>query len=131
MEFNPGYMRGITSKLGLLACVTAIATLAPAASLAADVKAARVWAGPEYTRVVFDLSGPASYKMYEGDSPGSVVLDVAGSSVAGGCAGPGGQGLFKSMTTGKQGAAVRMVATVDARAKPKSFLLKPAGDYGY
>lgn len=131
MEFNPGHMRGITSKLGLLACVTAVATLAPAASMAADVKAARVWAGPEYTRVVFDLSGPATYKMSQGDTPGSVVLDIAGSSVTGDFSAPGGQGLFKSMTAGKQGGSAHMVASVDARAKPKSFLLKPAGDYGY
>jgi N-acetylmuramoyl-L-alanine amidase len=124
-------MRGITIKLGLLACVIAVATLAPAASIAADIKAARVWAGPEYTRVVFDLSGPASYKMSQGDTPGSVVLDVSGSSVAGDFTAPGGQGLFKSMTAGKQGGSARMVATVDPKAKPKSFLLKPAGDYGY
>ncbi|WP_426285391.1 N-acetylmuramoyl-L-alanine amidase [Luteibacter sp. E-22] len=124
-------MRGITIKLGLLACVTAVATLAPAVSTAADIKAARVWAGPEYTRVVFDLSGPATYKMSQGDTPGSVVLDVAGSAVAGDFAAPGGQGLFKSMTAGKQGGSARMVATVDPKAKPKSFLLKPAGDYGY
>jgi N-acetylmuramoyl-L-alanine amidase len=131
MEFNPGHMRGITTKLRVLACVTAVATLAPAASQAADVKAARVWAGPEYTRVVFDLSGPASYKMSQGDTPGSVVLDIAGSAVAPDFSAPGGQGLFKSMSTGKQGGTARLTATVDAKAKPKSFLLKPAGDYGY
>src|ERR1700754_3271065 len=124
-------MRGITIKLGFLACVTAVATLAVAPASAADVKAARVWAGPEYTRVVFDLSGPASYKMSQGDTPGSVVLDIASSSVSGDFAAPGGQGLFKSMTTGKQGGTGRMVASVDPKAKPKSFLLKPAGDYGY
>jgi N-acetylmuramoyl-L-alanine amidase len=111
--------------------VTAVATLAPAASNAADVKAARVWAGPEYTRVVFDLSGPATYKMSQGDTPGSVVLDIAGSAVAPDFSAPGGQGLFKSMSTGKQGATARMTAMVDPKAKPKSFLLKPAGDYGY
>ncbi|MDQ0010030.1 N-acetylmuramoyl-L-alanine amidase [Luteibacter jiangsuensis] len=111
--------------------MTAVATLAPAVSTAADIKAARVWAGPEYTRVVFDLSGPATYKMSQGDTPGSVVLDIAGSAVAGDFAAPGGQGLFKSMTAGKQGRTARMVATVDPKAKPKSFLLKPAGDYGY
>ncbi|HVI56116.1 MAG TPA: N-acetylmuramoyl-L-alanine amidase [Luteibacter sp.] len=121
----------MTIKLGLLACVTAVATLTAASASAADVKAARAWAGPEYTRVVFDLSGPASYKMSQGDVPGSVVLDIAGSSVTGDFSPPGGQGLFKSMTVSRQGGSARMVATVDPKAKPKSFLLKPAGDYGY
>ena len=121
----------MTIKLGLLACVIAVATLTAVSASAADVKAARAWAGPEYTRVVFDLSGPASYRMSQGDVPGSVVLDIAGSSVTGDFAAPGGQGLFKSMTVSKQGGSARMVATVDPKAKPKSFLLKPAGDYGY
>ena len=124
-------MRGITIKFCLLACVTAVATLASGRSAAADVNAARVWAGPEYTRVVFDLSGPANYKMSAGDTPGSVVLDIAGSSVAGNFSAPGGQGLYKSLTTAKQGSTARVVAKVDPTAKPKSFLLKPAGDYGY
>src|SRR6187402_2484174 len=124
-------MRGMTIKLGLLACVTAVATLTAASVSAADVKAARAWAGPEYTRVVFDLSGPATYKMSQGDVPGSVVLDIAGSSVTGDFAAPGGQGLFKSMSVSKQGGSARLVAMVDPKAKPKSFLLKPAGDYGY
>ena len=121
----------MTIKLGLLACVTAVATLTAVAVSAADVKAARAWAGPEYTRVVFDLSGPAAYKMSQGDVPGSVVLDIAGSSVTGDFSAPGGQGLFKSMSVSKQGGSARLVATVDPKAKPKSFLLKPAGDYGY
>ncbi|GAA0910089.1 N-acetylmuramoyl-L-alanine amidase AmiB [Rothia nasimurium] len=124
-------MWGITSKLGLIACVAAVTALAPAMGVAADVKAARVWAGPEYTRVVFDLSGPATYKMSQGDVPGTVVLDIAGSSVSGDFSAPGAQGLFKSMSSGKQGGNARMTAKVDTQAKPKSFLLKPAGDYGY
>lgn len=124
-------MRGIIVKLSLFACAIAVATLSPGRSMAADVNAARVWAGPEYTRVVFDLSGPANYKMSAGDTPGSVVLDIAGSSVAGNFSAPGGQGLYKSLTTAKQGSTARVVAKVDPTAKPKSFLLKPAGDYGY
>nr|WP_243649351.1 N-acetylmuramoyl-L-alanine amidase [Luteibacter rhizovicinus] len=95
------------------------------------MKAARVWAGPEYTRVVFDLSGPVVYKLSQGDTPGSVVLDLDKSAVDGDFAVPGGQGLFKSMRTERQGGRARVVATVDPKAKPKSFLLKPAGDYGY
>jgi N-acetylmuramoyl-L-alanine amidase len=131
LQFNPDRMTATSIKSRLSAFVIAVTMLAPALSAAADVKSARVWAGPEYTRVVFDLSGPTAYKMSQGDTPGSVVLDITGGSVTGDFSAPGAQGLFKSMTTGKQGAGARLVATVDARAKPKSFLLKPAGDYGY
>jgi N-acetylmuramoyl-L-alanine amidase len=100
-------------------------------SHAADVKAARVWAGPEYTRVVFDLSGPVDYKVSPGDTPGNLVIDLGRSAVSGDFDAPGAQGLFKSMRTERQGGSARVVATIDAKAKPKSFLLKPAGDYGY
>jgi N-acetylmuramoyl-L-alanine amidase len=98
---------------------------------AADVKAARVWASPDYTRVVFDLSGPADYKLSQGDTPGSIVLDLDKSSVVGGFASPAAQGLFKGLRTDQQGKGARLIATADPTAKPKSFLLKPTGEYGY
>jgi N-acetylmuramoyl-L-alanine amidase len=49
-------------------------------SNAADVKAARVWAGPEYTRVVLDVSGPVTYKVtQDGDQ---LTVDVNDSSIS-------------------------------------------------
>jgi N-acetylmuramoyl-L-alanine amidase len=123
-------MRGIIRHLCLFALVlTGTAAVRPAH--AADVKAARVWAGPEYTRVVFDLSGPLAYKLSQGDTPGNLVIDLGRNAVTGDFVAPGAQGLFKAMRTERKGGSARVIATVDARAQPKSFMLKPAGDYGY
>jgi len=118
-------MRGIIATVAA-AC---LATLASQPAVATDIKAARVWAGPEYTRVVFDLSDSGKYKVSQGDKPGDMVIELPGGSLAGSFRAPGAQGLFKGLeTTGK---SARLVAHVDPTAKPKSFMVKPAGDYGY
>lgn len=118
-------MRGIIATVAA-AC---LATMASQPAVATDIKAARVWAGPEYTRVVFDLSDNGKYRVSPGDKPGDMVIELPGGSLAGGFRAPGAQGLFKGIdTTGK---AARLVAHVDPTAKPKSFMVKPAGDYGY
>ncbi|HTV86661.1 MAG TPA: N-acetylmuramoyl-L-alanine amidase [Dyella sp.] len=103
-------------------------TVAPGVLRAADVKDARVWAGPAYTRVVFDLSGPAKYTLtQDGDQ---VVLAMSDSRVAGRLA-PGAQGLFKGLSSTRQGNSVRLVAAVAPNSQPKTFMLGPSGQAGY
>ncbi|WP_049622990.1 N-acetylmuramoyl-L-alanine amidase [Frateuria defendens] len=96
---------------------------------AADIKAARVWAGSEYTRVVFDLSGPQAYTLSRQD--GAVVLDLAGCRTASGFGAPAAQGLYKGLGNSRQGPNLRLVARTAANAQPKAFLLKPSGEAGY
>jgi len=99
------------------------------AARAADVKGARVWAGPEYTRVVLDVSGPISYKLkQDGDQ---VTVDVDDSSIGSGFSSPSAHGLFKGISGAKQGDSVRLTAKVDPNSTAKSFVLKPQADYGY
>ena len=121
-------MRGYLTRI---CCLTATALLvaAPGFGLrAAEVKNARVWAGPEYTRVVFDLSGPAKYKLsQQGDQ---VVLELADSS-AGGKLAPSAQGLFKGLSSASQSDALRLTATVTPNSEPKTFVLGPSGQAGY
>ena len=119
-----GYLTRIASLVG-----TAILVAAPGAVLhASDVRDARVWAGPDYTRVVFDLSGPAKYKLSQnGDQ---IVLDLADSRVAGKLA-PSAQGLFKGLNSAPQGDGLRLTASVAPNSQPKSFLLGPSGQSGY
>ncbi|HKT28314.1 N-acetylmuramoyl-L-alanine amidase [Dyella sp.] len=121
-------MRGYLTRIY---CLTATALLAAAPSFglqAAEVKSARVWAGPEYTRVVFDLSGPAKYKLsQQGDQ---VVLELADSSASGKLA-PSAQGLFKGLSSASQGDALRLAAAVTPNSQPKTFVLGPSGQAGY
>ncbi|GLQ97375.1 N-acetylmuramoyl-L-alanine amidase [Dyella mobilis] len=120
-------MRGILTR-AICLTATAILTAVPAIAHAADVKDARVWAGPDYTRVVFDLSAPAKYKLsQQGDQ---VVLELGDSRVAGRLA-PSAQGLFKSLDSSNQGDSLRLAASVASGSQPKSFLLGPSGQSGY
>ena len=71
-------MRGYLNSFGGFAlAVMAAATLCQAH--AADLKGARVWAGPEYTRVVIDAGGPLDYKVTQ--SGDQLLVDLNGSRV--------------------------------------------------
>lgn len=108
----------------------ALLALAPfCASRAADVKSARVWAGPEYTRVVLDVSGPVTYKVDQ--DGGELTVNVNASTIASGFSSPGATGLYKGMSGVRQGNNVRLTARIDPSSSVKSFLLKPQADYGY
>jgi len=45
---------------------------------AVEVRAVRLWAGPDSTRVVLDLSGTAQHSLQVLKNPDRVVLDVVG-----------------------------------------------------
>lgn len=121
-------MRGYLTRICCLTG-TAILVAAPAFALqAAEVKSARVWAGPDYTRVVFDLSGPAKYRLSQESD--HIVLDLADSRAAGRLA-PTAQGLFKGLSSASQGDAVRLTASVTPGSQPKTFVLGPSGQAGY
>ncbi|KRE89628.1 N-acetylmuramoyl-L-alanine amidase [Frateuria sp. Soil773] len=122
-------MRGSLKRLGALGLVAVAATLPLCPARAADVKAARVWAGSEYTRVVFDLSGPLSYKLSQQD--GQVRLDLAASGTVRGFEAPAAQGLYRGLSASRQGGSLQLVTRTGAHARPKSFLLKPGGGAGY
>ncbi len=113
----------------MLGAVALLAVAPFCAARAADVKSARVWAGPEYTRVVLDVSGPVTYKVdQDGDQ---LTVDLNASSIAGNFMSPAATGLYKGMSGARQGNNVRLTAKIDPSSSVKSFLLKPQADYGY
>lgn len=115
---------------GLLLAATALGTSAVAA--AAEVGALRVWAGPEYTRVVFDVSGPLDYKMFGLANPDRVVLDVKGGKLGRGFSAAEASGLLRGVRTGTLGDSdLRVVFDLREGVKPRSFLLPPAEKLGY
>ncbi len=99
---------------------------------AADIQSSRVWAGPESTRVVFDVSGPVKYKLLELHQPDRLVLDVRDSTLASEFTTPAASGLLKGMRAGKRGKSdARVVFDLADGVHPKSFLLPPADKFGY
>ncbi|WP_372777190.1 N-acetylmuramoyl-L-alanine amidase [Litorivivens sp.] len=60
---------------GLL--VLLLTLLISAAGFAAEVKDVRLWRAPDHTRVVFDLSGPAEYQVFQLNNPERLVVDIS------------------------------------------------------
>lgn len=96
------------------------------------VKDIRLWAGPDGTRVVFDLSGPARYTYSRLQNPDRVVVDVHSARLANNTmAMPTGQGFAKQLRAGVQGPDLRLVIDLSGPAAPKVFTVDPQGELGY
>jgi len=123
-------MWGIRCRRWLAVCL-ALSGVGGAAH-AAEIKSLRVWAGPESTRVVFDVSGPVDYKLLELSKPDRLVLDLRASQLGPGFSTPPVRGLLKNLRAGKQGKSdARIVFDLAGGVHPKSFVLPPADKFGY
>ncbi|HEY0178843.1 MAG TPA: N-acetylmuramoyl-L-alanine amidase [Dokdonella sp.] len=112
--------------------VAAALLLAAAGAHASEIKNLRIWAGPEYTRAVFDVSGPVDYKLFELGKPDRIVLDLHDSTLDAGFSAPAAKGLLKGLRAGRQGKKdARVVFDLAEGVRPKSFLLPPADKFGY
>ena len=99
---------------------------------AATVENVRVWSGPEGTRVVFGLSGPAEHRAFALGGPERVVLDLSASSAAATLKLDEPKGSVTALRTGpRPGGQLRLVLELNQAAKPKTFLLTPNDEYGY
>lgn len=100
---------------------------------AAELKDLRIWAGPDSTRVVFDLSASADHRLFTLDNPKRIVIDLDRTALGGQVAAAmEGKGLVQRIRTGKRnGGDLRVVLDVSDQAKPKSFALPPSGHYGH
>lgn len=102
------------------------------AASSVKVKDVRLWAGPDATRVVFDLSGPAHHTLLILHNPERVVVDVAAARFANGSMEmPAGQGFAKQLRAGLQGSALRLVIDLASPATPHAFMVEPQGDQGH
>lgn len=111
----------------------ALLCLAGPLARAGDVQDLRVWAGPDYTRTVLDISHPVDYRVFTLDNPPRVVVDIENASLDRGLhVTDGEKGLLKDVRTGiRQGNDLRVVFDVSGPVRPKSFLLPPAEQYGH
>ncbi len=91
------------------------------------IQDARLWTAPDHTRVVFDLNGPADYRVFRLKSPDRIVIDMRNVTLRAGL-----EGLVKQDPVlsairygqwGKKG--LRLVMDVKESVQPRSFLLKP------
>jgi N-acetylmuramoyl-L-alanine amidase len=113
--------------LGLL-----LATLLLQPAFAVDVRDVRLWAGPDSTRVVVDLSGSAQHSLSVLHNPERVVLDVPGARVGQRARTPAGAGAVKQVRMSRSSSGnLRVVLDLSRPTQAKSFLTKPNAHYGY
>ncbi len=114
--------------LGLL-CLSGLAT-----AQQTELEDVRVWASPERTRVVFDLSAPVRPDLFMLDNPARLVVDIPDTAKTGNRPEAwAGKGVIKQLRTGvRQGKDLRVVLDLaHLEIDPESFTLLPNKKYGH
>lgn len=111
----------------LLSLLSAMAMATPV-----QVNSLRTWQAPDHTRLVFDLSGPVDYKLFNLDNPSRLVVDIKNSSLKQALPVPDKndaylKGIRSAMRDNKD---LRVVLDLQGKSTYKSFLLKPYQQYG-
>jgi N-acetylmuramoyl-L-alanine amidase len=97
-----------------------------------DVHAVRLWAGPDNTRIVLDLSGRAQHSLVVLGNPERVVLDVPGARLGSGARAPAAIGAIKQVRMAQRPSGeLRIVFDLSHAVRAKSFLAEPNRQYGY
>jgi N-acetylmuramoyl-L-alanine amidase len=115
----------------VVALVLAPVTQVSAAAL--QVQSARLWAAPDSTRVVFDISGPVEHRLFTLKNPNRLVIDlpnaVADDKLK---QTPTSGGVVKNLRSGPRNKKdLRLVLDLNGPVKPRSFVLKPNEQYGH
>ncbi|KPJ95927.1 MAG: hypothetical protein AMJ53_01790 [Gammaproteobacteria bacterium SG8_11] len=100
---------------------------------AGQIDGIRMWSSPEGTRLVFDISAPMEHQVFILDDPDRIVVDFKNTSFT--SAFPNldfsGSHLLGIRSAKRNQFDLRVVLDTKKPLKPKSFLLKPMGDYGH
>ncbi len=112
-------------------CGTILADPALAAS-PVHVTDVRLWAGPEGTRLVLDLSGPVRHEVFTLDNPDRVVIDLDNAQLALAKGLPDGQGPVQEVRSGpRPNRGLRIVLDLSSRQSMRSFAVGPEGAAGH
>lgn len=110
----------------------ALAAFGVLAARPVTVKDVRLWAGPDGTRLVFDLSAPTEHSLLTLDNPDRVVVDIPAGVLRSKSILPAGQGFVKQLRAGSQpNGDLRVVVDLSEPAQPKTFSIGPQQSYGH
>lgn len=116
--------------------VLIVSGLIPTLVHATSVENVRVWRAPDNTRLVFDLDGPLSHKIFELDNPSRLVIDLPPARFNADAkaiekALEDKETPVQKIRTGKRdGGGLRVVLDLTEKVKPRSFSLAPNESYG-
>lgn len=115
-------------------CVCALLILSlPAAAAPAELQDVRLWASPDSTRVVLDLSAPVTYSLFTLSAPERVVIDLEQTAAdPSRLELPQGVGVVGGVrVAARDQGGLRIVLDLASRVQPKSFLTPPNETYGH
>ena len=97
------------------------------------VRNLRVWQAPDHTRLVFDLSGPLEHRLSTLKDPHRIVIDMDNARLSGALPAveTGGPLLAGVRASERSDSGIRIVLDLKTETRPRSFVLKPYGDYGH
>jgi N-acetylmuramoyl-L-alanine amidase len=122
----------VLRRCWLRSSVVVLLLVIGATARAATVQNVRTWSGPEGTRVVFELSGPAEHRVFALANPDRVVIDLPRSTIVPGLSLDDPKGVVTALRTGaRPDGELRLVLELNETAKPKTFLLTPQEQYGF
>ena len=114
----------VTLLLGLYAQVSA----APV-----QLENVRIWAAPDNTRIVFDVSGPVEHRIEKLQDPQRIVVDIQNTQLNAALPQPAASDKYiYQLRSGAQGQNdLRMVLDIKQDVEVNSFLLPPNQRYGH
>ena len=113
-------------------CLLLIFSLSASADETVHLKNIRLWAAPDNTRVVFDVTSPVRHDLKLLSGPFRVVVDLEQTETAAALPQPvKGDGFLRGIRSGQHGGFLRVVLDLKKHARAKSFLLKPNKRYGH
>lgn len=111
----------------LLAGYTAWVSAAPV-----EVENIRIWAAPENTRIVFDLSGPVDHKITNLSDPFRTVIDLTDARLGNQITQPANADRYlRRLRSGSHADDLRVVLDLKKYAHSRSFQLAPNDKYGH
>jgi N-acetylmuramoyl-L-alanine amidase len=137
-----GAIRGLLLAVGIVTSAladTPVVTVAtPAVRLAAtQIKAARVWPSPEYSRVALEFDAAIRYKYFSLKNPERIVIDLEGvepeialTEIAAKVT-PQDVYIGSIRVARNRPGVTRMVVELKTEVQPQLFTLKPMGEYGH
>lgn len=109
-----------------------VAVVVVGAAHAVEIRDVRLWAGPDHTRVVVELSGPATHNLFTLHNPERVVIDVSDANLVATQTAPSGQGLVRQVRFGaRDDGSLRVVLDINGDVQSKSFAVAPNESYGH
>ncbi len=93
----------------------------------------RIWAAPDNTRVVFDVSGPVEHKLELLSNPDRLVVDIENAKMTQAISQPANADKYlKNIRSAERDKLnLRVVFDLKKNIEMRSFLLQPNGQYGH